>query len=265
MSARSTRNKTVHKAPSKAAVSEELGSGVDVQYNPDIIEGAIRDLETRMESKCMQIKKDADFMCTSIKQAFHLELIKLPSQVKQMSLTRFRKEFGDSLEAVTRGSGAPSSSSRAIENSRSSGNVRSSQSGMKKFGSRESGSGSTNIHSVFQTPSGTKTKGNNQHETSATPSVSTARKRFAREGEIILSANGSPLGEYEGTGTVIKPKNSNSNVPATPLQVPLSNGQVIDMEDTDIDSLSSDVKQDALVRMQAMMASMQTLMEKLQK
>nr|ADD95740.1 hypothetical protein [uncultured organism MedDCM-OCT-S04-C2] len=261
------RKKTVHKAPSKAAVSEELGSGVDVQYNPDIIEGAIRDLETRMESKCMQIKKDADFMCTSIKQAFHLELIKLPSQVKQMSLTRFREEFGDSLEAVTRGKGASSSSSKAIENSRSSGNIRSSgsTSGMKKFGSRESGSVSSNNYSVFQTPSGTKTNGNNQHETSATPSVSTARKRFAREGEIILSANGSPLGEYEGTGTVIKPKNSNSNVPATPLQVPLSNGQVIDIEDTDIDSLSSDAKQDALAKMEAMMANMQALMEKLQK
>ena len=198
MSTRSTRTRVTgmkSSAPAKAAVDEELGSGVDVQYNPEIIEGALHDLEMRMNSKCQQIQKDADFMCTSIRQAFHLELIKLPTHVKQMSLNRFKNEFGDSVEAVARGAihgNNKTSSSSARENSRSSSNLyrasgSTSDSTMRKSSnSRASGStsGSSKIHAAFQTPSGSKGNGAGSR-IGATPST-VARK--AKEGEIIMSA-----------------------------------------------------------------------------
>ena len=75
----------------KPRASEEAITAVDVQYNPDILEGMMQDLNMDMESKCQQLQKEIDFMATSIQQAFHLELIKLPTQVKQMSLSKFKK------------------------------------------------------------------------------------------------------------------------------------------------------------------------------
>ena len=51
--------------------------------------------------------------------------------------------------------------------------------------------------------------------------------------------------------------------PTPGLCVPLSDGQVLDIED--VDAMDTEAKEDALVKMQAMMDNMQLLMEKLQK
>lgn len=91
----------------------------------------------------------------------------------------------------------------------------------------------------------------------------TPSSRNPREGEMLLSANGSPLGEFQ---TVVKAGRPGPKiaVPATPgLFVPLQTGDVLDMDNADIDSMSQDVKQDALAKMQEMMANMQALMDKL--
>ena len=45
---------------------------------------------------------DVEFMATSIRQAFHLELIKLPAQVKGMPINRFKTEFDDNFNAKKR-------------------------------------------------------------------------------------------------------------------------------------------------------------------
>lgn len=74
---------------------------LDVRYNPDIIRGLIDDLTTQVDVKCALVKKDVDFMSTLIKQSFHLELIKLPKNVKQMSLKQFKKKFGNIEGGVT--------------------------------------------------------------------------------------------------------------------------------------------------------------------
>eukprot|EP00606_Chrysophyceae_sp_TOSAG23-5_P000477 GSChrysophyteH2.ASY1.ANO1.1527.1 assembled CDS len=250
----------------KHVVSEELGSGVDVNYNPEIINSALHDLEMQMKSKCNQIQKDADFMCTSIKQAFHLELIKLPNQVKGMSMSRFRSEFGDSLEAVTReavNGGRNNAKAKATAPSSTLRKSSTSSSSSSGSSSRQSGSnaGGTS-NAIFQTPSGSKSK---SHTAGAglTPGTA-ARKRSAKDGEMLMSANGSPLGEWDSTA--VKPKGYGSRVPSTPsVQVPLGNGDVVDIDDADIDGMTADVKQDALLKMQAMMANMQSLMDKLQK
>lgn len=204
---------------------------IDVQYNPEIVNNLLEDLSLQVEVKCNQIQKDADFMITSIQQAFHLELIKLPSQVKQMSIKRFKEEFGDSLEAVTRGAMVGPLTERNINDN--------------------SNKNKTN-HKVFQTPSHHK-----QH--SNVPSTSL---RQPKEGEFILSANGSPLGEF----TTVKkaPKNTKNLIPPTPgVFVPLSTGEIIDLEDADIENMSQENKADALNKMQNVMSNMQALMAKL--
>lgn len=208
---------------------EELSiTPVDVQYNPDIVNGMLLDLEAQVEAKCLQIQKDIDFMATSMLQSYHLELIKLPTQVKQMTLQRFREEYGDSLDAVTRLAigGATKAPASVAKN--------------KKKGSL-----------VYATPASSKMRSGPQGTCMRAP----------REGEQILSKNGSPLGQFT---TVVKAPKSSAAPPATPgIFVPLASGDVIDV--SDVETLPDDARQDALQKMQMMMANMQTLMQKMNK
>ena len=196
-------------------------SNVDVMYNPDIIGSVLNDMESQMTTKCQQLQREADFMCTTIKQKFQVEIIKLPKDVKKMSLTRFKEEFGDSIGAVISGKSIAANRDRA--------------------------------HTDFQTPSG------KNRAIAQTPGT---MMRKPKAGEMILSENGSPLGEF--TATVVKEKSTKALVPSTPgLYVPLSDGKMLDIED--VDAMDTEAKEDALAKMQAMMDNMQLLMEKLQK
>ena len=200
---------------------------IDVQYNPEIVNNLIEDISSQVEMKCNQIQNDADFMITSIQQAFHLELIKLPSQVKQMSTKRFKEEFGDSLEAVTRGAMVGPLTERNLND----------LSNKSKLSQK-----------VYQTPSH-----HGRNKINPRPPI---------EGEAILSANGSPLGDF----TTVKkaPKNTKNLIPPTPgVYVPLSSGEVLDLEDVDIENMSQENKVDAINKMQSVMSNMQALMAKL--
>lgn len=210
---------------------------VDIMYNPDIINSVLDDMEVDVNAKCAQMQKEAAFSCSSIRQSFKLELIKLPKDVKKMSLTRFREEFGDNIGNVINSTvGSNSEKGRTI--------------GSKSTGIGGSRSGS------FQTPSG---KNNRSSALMSLETPGTSARR-PKAGEMILSENGSPLGEYEDT--VIK-SNPNRTLapPATPgIHVPMTN-----FENVDVNSMDQEAKDDALAKMQAMMNSMQLLMTKLQK
>lgn len=203
---------------------------IDVQYNPDIVANLMKDLSIMTDAKCSQLEKDSEFMITSMKQSFHLEMIKLPNQVKQMSMKRFKEEFGQSLEAVTRGNIATFAN-------KSSANDKNAQN-----------------QKIFQTPS------NRRNNNGAAPST---LMRAPREGEVIVSANGSPLGEFN---TVVKaPKQDRSCIiPATPgVFIPLKTGEVVDMDAVDVSELTPDMKSEALNQMQTMMENMKKMMDKL--
>lgn len=235
------------------------GGNVDIVYNPDIITSVLGDMELQLEKKCEQLQKDADFMCTSMQRTFHLELIKLPSQVKKMSLKKFKNEYGESLEAVTKST--IGGKSRAMMAGASS-TTKSSQS---TTASRTASS------SVYATPS---------HKHSSSIMAPNTSSRVPKEGETILSSNGSPLGEY--VSTVVKEKKNFNPTPATPGadhnntivsniggNITLGDGAVLDLENggvsADIDTMSQATKTEALEKMEAMMENMKTLMAKFQK
>lgn len=221
---------------------EESITPIDVQYNPEIINGLLTDLGAQVDAKCVLIKKDIDFMATSIKQAFHLELIKLPTQVKQMSIARFKLEFGDSLEAVTRGA-MEGNKHQTSKGANSNNNVLMTATKSTRTQSK-----------VFQTPVSGK------NFVCETP-VTTRAARAAREGEMMLSSNGSPLGEFS---TVVKaPRENSTIIPATPgaVCVPLDSGDVVNLEN--VTELPDEFKQEALTKMQDMMKNMQSMMAKL--
>jgi Nbl1 / Borealin N terminal/Cell division cycle-associated protein 8 len=231
------------KSDSRISDDAESLLPIDVQYNPKIVDGLLYELMQQVDIKCTQLQKDSDFMTMSIQQAFHLELIKLPTQVKNMSLARFKAEFGDSLEAVTRSAiGGLANKSVAMKSNTST------------FGSAVKSSRPNT--KVFQTPSGgQKGQFNNMSTVMRNP----------REGEKILSSNGSPLGDFRTVVKASKP-GGGGVIPATPgVFIPLDSGDVIELSNIDINSLSKDHKDDALAKMQAMMASIQNCIVKIEK
>ena len=87
--------------------------------------------------------------------------------------------------------------------------------------------------------------------------------RAPKEGEKILSENGSPLGEFATAVKAPRPLNE-TMVPQTPgVFVPLKSGEVLDVENTDLQSLDPTLKADALVQMQTMMDNMKRMMDKM--
>jgi hypothetical protein len=236
------KSKTTKKKSSRLSEEDDIHiDQIDVQYNPDIVTSLLDELAQAVEVKCAQIQKDSDFLATSIQQAFHLELIKLPTQVKQMSIKRFKEEFGFSLEAVTRGA----IGGHALNQHKGS------HRGDHSFGGNSRANASNR---VMQTPSSSK------YSSAQTP-------RLPREGERMVSENGSPLGEF----TTVKkaPKTGGAlcdmAVPPTPgVFVPLKNGDILDVDATDVENLPQDVKAETLEKVQEMMMQMQSLMAKLQ-
>lgn len=238
MPPKKTKAPTKKKSPRNSEADDHHLNQIDIQYNPDVIADLLKNLETTMLQKCSQIEKDTSFHVQSIRQQYHLEMIKLPGMVKQMSMKKFREEYGDSLEAVAKGAMAAKSTSVATKNN--------------AFGLKENRTSNRGA-SVLQTPS---QKGRNY--VMQTP----ATARNPREGEEILSANGSPLGEF----TVKKaPRAKQPMVPQTPsVYVPLKSGEVIDLDTIDVDTLTADGKADALSQVQSLMSNMQALMARLQ-
>ena len=205
---------------------------IDVQYNPDIITSLIVELGQNLEARCSQIQKDSDFMVHSIQQDLNFELIKIPTQVKQMSIKRFKEEFGFSLEAVTKGAivgGHLQPKTNYRSDHSFGGNIRSNQSVMQ------------------------------------TPSMKSALPRNPREGEIMVSQNGSPLGEFTTVKKVPREGGLTDRfVPQTPgVFVPLKDGTILDVDLDDIENLPQEKRDEAIQRMQDVMKNMQNLMSKL--
>lgn len=266
-------------------------SQIEVQYNPDIIQGLLQDLSLQVDAKCALIDKDIEFMATSVQQAFHLELIKLPTQVKKMSLARFREEFGDSLEAVTRG--AIRSTTKTTKKGTSTmnskvgrrENVPSTGGKQSVASSKTSSTSSSSRDHVFSTATKSATSRSRVFQTPSQAGRSVAQTpgtavRMPREGETVLSENGSPLGLYPPT--VVKGSNPEGVCLAPPEttgagagaatvtnsnnhhhSLTLKSGEAIDLENVDVSALPDEAKADALLQMQAMMQSMQTMMSKL--
>jgi hypothetical protein len=202
---------------------EDFVNHIDVIYNPDIINGLLQELGSHVEAKCHKIKNDTDFMIAKLKQIFGQECVKIPTQIKQMSLKKFQQQYGDSIT-----------------------NVASSKSKIKPQAQQQN---SNRASSKLMT---------------MTPAVGKKLKvplRAPREGEDILSSNGSPLGEFS---TVVKQPHSTSIIPQTPgVFVPLNNGEIVDIESVAVEELSQEAKDEALEKMQIMMENMQNIINKL--
>lgn len=209
---------------------DEVLQNVDVKYNPDIVSSLLSDLHIHTEAKCQSLLKDTEFQITSMQQAFHFELIKLPNNVKQMTMKQFREEFNFSADAVTR-------SVFQVPHIMKDGKA-------TNYSAFETPSRKGPMNSVLQTPS--------------------TAMRNPREGEVILSTNGSPLGEFS---TVKKAPRADKGliIPPTPgVFLPLNNGDIVDIDHLDVENMPLEDKHETLEKMQNMMQNMRVMMERLQ-
>ena len=277
------KNKHIDKQSGPLETGDKVKSqSIDIQFNPDMIHNLLNELQSEVNAKCLQLQKDSDSMTTSIQQAFHLELIKLPSHVKSMSLRRFRDEFGDSLEAVTR------SAIKGRFNNSSKSNL------MLLAGSTSSPvstSISTSNCETLQHQHCTASQLNITRNVlgNATRIIPNIIKN-PRENDKMVLVNRAPTGDFK---TIIdkkpqkklpknhcnkNPKNENSKInanlrannekmmqPTPGLLIPLESGDIIDMETLDLKSLSEQHREDAMMTMQIMMNNIQSAMSKIEK
>lgn len=233
------KKKAVKKKEPRLSEDEDIRvDQVDVQYNPDIIAQLIEELGAALETKISQVQSDSDFLATSIQQDFHLELIKLPTAVKQMSMKRFKEEFGFSTEAFTRDAIGGSFAGLNKASARADNSI----GGMRGNSSR-----------VMQTPASSK------YSSAATP-------RLPREGELLLSENGSPLGEFQTVKKAARPGGAGIVPPTPGVFVPLKDGVVKDISELgvqDIENLAPAERAETLNKLEETMNNMQALMEKL--
>lgn len=228
---------------------------IDVQYNPDIVAGLLQELGQQVDSKCSQIQADTNFIIMQLQQQFQIELIKIPTQIKKMSISKFREQYGESLDLAPKNN----------PNSGGDGKMRPplglSSNHQNMANNNNSNSNSSN---VMETPFAKPFNNSNKLGVNQGP-LGTAM-RAPREGEFILSANGSPLGGFTTAQKLPNNKPNNLNMPPqTPgVFVPLKTGEIIDIENTDMNALDKNTKDDALLQMQSMIENMQKLMGKMQ-
>lgn len=224
---------------------------LDPKYNPDLIASLIKELGSRVDMQCSQIATETDFSILQLRNQFQLELLKLPTSVKKMSLKQFREQYGENFSLIP-GDGRAATATETgksrmpfapVPTFNSSSNIAPSSTPAPMTAQKPINP----AHSVFETPM--LPRGN-------------ITIRAPKEGEKILSENGSPLGEF---ATAVKaPRPAEALVPQTPgVFVPLKSGEVLDVENTDLQSLDPKSKADALAQMQAMMDNMKRMMEKM--
>lgn len=197
---------------------------VDINYDPEIMKEILITLSNSIDSKCNQIIKDSEFMITSLQQLFRLELIKLPKEIRNMTMKEFQNEFNDDL----------------ITNS------------------------NTNINTLntklYETP---------MKKNIIIPSTPNTMLRLPKQGELLISTNGSPIGAY----TVVKnPNNPSYNqneiylVPPTPgvyINKNNNTNEIIDVDTININELTKEDKIKTLKQMEDVMNNMKSMMEKL--
>lgn len=120
---------------------------------------------------------EAERLAKSTKTKLNVEICKLPREVREMPLQRFQQEFGEDVQAAGKAS--------LKANIQKMGGGRGTRSQTR---GSVAGAPITNNHAM-QTPASSKV-----NPAALQTPMSTARA--PKSGEVILSSNGSPLGEY---------------------------------------------------------------------
>jgi len=208
-------------------------------HNTDIeihAKAIIEDIENEVEIRCQKIMHEATTLATSLKNAFSIELVKVPKLIRNMSVKQFCEEHGGDFKAVLK---------LSVDE-----NLRKQMSAGQGFQSTLTTP--AHIRKIAQTPG----------FTSGTPACPPTALRQPRPGEIVLSSNGSPLAirENEGRAQVIVKETGKSHI-----ALELQGGQQLDLAASDeLTSLPEEVRQTAMSRLKILQEEIHGILSQLE-
>ncbi len=154
----------------------------------------IQDLTDQVDSRCSSIRKTADTAVMALRSALQVALMRIPKNVRKMTLEEFEEEYGGSLLEVARG-GAEQQVERALGEAR----------GGKRKEVPSTPGGARELRSACKAPryggvGATPMKGCSGNDVPQTP----ATVRAPRRGEMVLSVDGSPLAQQDQVLATVK-------------------------------------------------------------
>ena len=176
----SVQQRAVETAPSKRTAAGVSAAAAESRAAK--VRSLTEELEAQVESRCAKLMEVAEDAVVALRAEYRVQLMKLPKKVRSMPLAEFRKEFGESIDAAML-----SDIDRRIAAATAAGSgQQASGSGKKRKADASADSECEPADKVPCTPSAQGAKG------AAPGTVS----RMPRQGEELVSANGSPLGVF---------------------------------------------------------------------
>jgi hypothetical protein len=256
-------------------MAEEPGERGDMALD---MEEFFDEFDAELEYRCTMMRFKTQELCESLKSAFLVELMKLPTKVKCMPMQEFlqlqgtgntlaslRAEFSASLLKSTANKSmiqqtASKKNTTRIPNPQTSASGANS---MRKLAKQKNDSLRTDIlksqafNHALGTPAGNRF--NHQKFPPSTPAV-----RDPKNGECILSMNGSPLGAFSTVRATVRP---HFNVPATPtisVSLPGATGSYINIADPNaLNQLDEENKEHALNELGALEATIADIVRRI--
>eukprot|EP00049_Salpingoeca_infusionum_P008523 m.141441 g.141441 ORF g.141441 m.141441 type:complete len:260 (+) comp14037_c1_seq11:172-951(+) len=201
----------------------------DPEARRDVYDDYVEQFRIESDKRVEKMRAKIRYMKGRITRVYKVELMKIPKRFRDMTIKQFR-------EALVASSTASSSSTKAIEedgngsgngngfktpaqnvrrSTRTSTARRSSRSTARKTATKAK----TVQNSSFKTPATARRMNAGSRTVAATPVV-----RQARDGEVLMSENGSPVASSDLT-TIRVGKHSRGRVPE--IQVPIGNGKAM--------------------------------------
>ncbi|CAM9334898.1 unnamed protein product [Chrysoparadoxa australica] len=157
----------------------------------------MKDLQTQTETRCQQILDEAASLKLELKGRFKIEMLKLPKMIREMPLVQFQEEYGEDLLTVSKEAAEEAIKSRGRELEEPKTAVKGSGRGGRTNNSSQQQDmpppvpALMTVHAVDAgaMPMQTPMRGNRGPMVPMTPST----VRLARQGEMLVSANGSPI------------------------------------------------------------------------
>ncbi|CAM9894475.1 unnamed protein product, partial [Heterosigma akashiwo] len=202
----------------------------------------LEDIGNEVEIRCQKIRQEADVLSMSLKNAFHVEMVRIPKNIRSMSLKEFCETYGEDIATLLKISMESSFESQTAV----------------KPNSRMLATPAHHVRSVAQTPGFFP----------QTPACPPTALRAPRPGELMLSANGSPLGQMGEPGTTVKLRpNSATGVATITVDLQLGDGRTVALDPTAENAaanLDGDIKKEALSKLKNLQDEIHSLLSQLE-
>jgi hypothetical protein len=221
------------------------------------VKAYIADLEDEVNRRCDLIRTQASEACMELRNSLTVELMKIPKAIRKMTVAEFQEKYGgDVLKAVqsVQANSVDQDVEEAIARAKAMGAARGAQGGTKR--SRDL----PNQSAPPCTPG--RPRGGGGDAVPQTPST----VRAPRRGELLVSANGSPIAAEDTIIATVKKSKPNGHGIASniALEVDDGNGNYLDLAaPSAIQSMDAEMRKTAVNKLKSLQDEVAALMAQL--